>query len=69
MAEDMPDIQLGDLVLLKEDTSQFLWPTAIITKTHPGKNNSVRVVTFRTPKGTVKRPITKMYPLLRVNGK
>jgi hypothetical protein len=68
MAEDIPNLQLGDLVLLKEDiTSPLLWPTAVITETHPGKDNSVHVVTLRTPKGTFKRPITNIYPLPRVN--
>jgi hypothetical protein len=54
---------------LKEDnTTPLHWPTAVITETRPGKDNSVRVVTLRTPKGTCKRPITKIYPLSRVNG-
>jgi hypothetical protein len=63
-----PNLQPGDLVLLKEDnTSPLHWPTAVITQTHPGKNNSVRVVTLRTPKGTFKHPITKINPFPPVN--
>jgi hypothetical protein len=54
-----PNLQTGDLVLLTEDnTTPLHWPTAVITETHPGKDNSVCVVTLRTPKGTLKRPIT-----------
>jgi hypothetical protein len=63
-----PNLQQGDLVLLKEEnTSPLHWPTAVIIKTHPGKDNSARVVTVRTPKGTFKCPITKIYPFPRVN--
>jgi len=63
-----PNLQPGDLVLLKEDnTTPLHWPTAVITETHPGKDNSVRVVTLRTPKGTFKRLITKIYPFPHVN--
>jgi hypothetical protein len=59
MAEDIPNLQPGDFVLLKEDnTSPLQWPTVVITETHPGKDNSVRVVTLRTRKGTFKLPIT-----------
>jgi hypothetical protein len=53
---------------LKEDhTSPLPWPTAVITETHPGKDNSVRVVTLRTPKGTFERPISKIHPFPRIN--
>jgi hypothetical protein len=63
-----PKLRPGDLVLLKEDnTSPLHWPTTIITETHPRKEKIVHVVTVRTPTGTFKRPITKIYPLLRVN--
>ena len=61
-----PNLQPGDLVLLKEDNSTPLnWPTAVIAETHPGKDNIVRVFTLRTPKGTFKRPVTKIYPFPR----
>jgi hypothetical protein len=59
--KSFPNLQLGDLVLLREDTTTPLhWPTAVITETYPGKDNSVHVVTLRTPGGTFKRPITKI---------
>jgi len=62
-----PNLQPGDLVLVKDDnTTPLQWPTAVITDTHPGKDNSVRVVNLQTPKGTFKRPITKICPLPRV---
>ena len=66
MPEDIPNLQPGDLVFLKEDnTTPLHWPTAVIAETHPGKDNIVRVVTLRTPKGTFKRPVTKIYPFPR----
>jgi hypothetical protein len=43
------------------------WPTAVITKTHLGKDEKVRVVTLRTPNGTFKRPTTKICPLPPAN--
>ena len=43
------------------------WPTGFITDTHAGKDGIVRVVTFCTPKGTYKRPTTKIFPLPRGN--
>ena len=59
-----PNLQIGDLVLLREDNMTPLqWPTVVITDTHAGKDGKVRVVTLRTPKGTFKRPTTKLCPL------
>ena len=43
------------------------WPTAVIKETHPVKDGIVQVVTFRTPKGILKCPTTKICPLLCVN--
>ena len=42
-------------------------PTGVILDTHRGKDGIVRVVTLRSPKGTFKRPITKICPLPREN--
>jgi len=55
------NLQPGALVLLREDnTTPLQWPTAVVTNVHPGKDGIVRVVTLRTPKGVLKRPITKI---------
>ena len=62
------NLQPGDILLLREDnTTPLPWPTAVIKETHPGKDCIVRVVTIRTPKGVLKRPIIKLCPLQRVN--
>jgi hypothetical protein len=53
---------------LKEDiTSPLHWPSAVIVESHHGKDNSVHVVTVRTPKKTFKRPKTKIHSFPRVN--
>jgi len=63
-----PNLQPGDLVLLREDnTAPLHWLTAVITDIHPGKDGIVRVVTIRIPKRVFKRPIIKICPLPRVN--
>ena len=62
-----PNLQPGDLVLVKDDnTTPLQGPIAVITNTHPGKDHSVRVVTLQTPKGIIKRPITKFCSIPRV---
>ena len=65
----VPNLQPGDLVLLREDnTTPLQWPTAVITDVHAGRDGIVWVVTLRTPSGTFKRPITKICPSPLVNG-
>jgi hypothetical protein len=52
-----PNLQPGDVVLLKEDnTTPLHWPTAIITDVHPGPDGIIRVVTLKTTKGTLNAP-------------
>ena len=63
----VPNLQPGDLLLLREDnTTPLHCPTAVITDVHPGKDRIVWVVTLRTPRGNFKRPISKICPLQRV---
>ena len=40
------------------------WLLARVTAVHPGADGKVRVVTVQTQKGTYKRPITKIVPLI-----
>ena len=64
MASILPNVQVGDAVILRElNTAPLHWPTAIITEIHPGPDGKVRVVTVKTAKGTFKRPISKICPL------
>ena len=44
-----PNLQLGDVVLLREDnTTPLHWPLAVINNIHPGPDGIVRVATLRT---------------------
>lgn len=58
------DLNIGDLVLLKEDNVPPLkWPRARIIDTLPGKDQKIRVVKLKTTDGVFTRPITKLCPL------
>ena len=58
-------MSVGDIVLIK-DTDLFVrsWPLARVIQTHPGDDGLVRVVTVKTEKGTYRRAIHKLVPLL-----
>lgn len=58
-----PNINIGDLVLLKEDSQPHRWPLARVVDVHPGKDDLTRVVTLKTDHNIVKRPIVKICPL------
>ncbi|UYV79873.1 hypothetical protein LAZ67_18000951, partial [Cordylochernes scorpioides] len=58
-----PDVNIGDLVMLKEKNKPLQWKLARIVQIFPGEDDHVRVVLLRTPKGLLKRPITKICPL------
>ncbi|UYV73400.1 hypothetical protein LAZ67_10003053 [Cordylochernes scorpioides] len=58
-----PDVNIGDLVILKEQNKKLQWKLARIVQIFPGEDDHVRVVLLRTPKGLLKRPITKICPL------
>lgn len=56
-----PNVTIGDLVLIKDDNlPSLVWSKAVICDTHAGKDGLIRVVTVRTAKGTLIRPITKI---------
>ena len=58
-------IAVGDIVLIK-DSDLFVcsWPLARVIQTQPGDDGLVRVVTVQTQKGTYRRAIHKLVPLL-----
>lgn len=56
-----PNIQVGSLVLLKEENLPPLkWSTGRILKTYPGKDGVVRVADVKTNKGLYRRAINKL---------
>ncbi|XP_053691504.1 uncharacterized protein LOC128740017 [Sabethes cyaneus] len=55
------EIQPGRMVILVDEMLPAIrWPLARITQIHPGSDNLTRVVTLRTAKGIITRPITKI---------
>lgn len=59
-----PNVQVGELVLLKEDNlPPSQWKLARITEVHKGADDQIRVVTIKTPTSTLKRPIVKICQL------
>ena len=59
------DLQMNDVVWLRDEPSApTKWPLARITEIHTGYDGKVRVVTVRTEKGTYKRPVIKIVPLV-----
>lgn len=59
-----PNLQIGDLVLVKEDNLLPLkWKTGRMIETHTGKDGLMRIVSVRTTSGTIKRAIAKLCKL------
>lgn len=58
------NIKIGDIVLLKEDNvPPTTWPMGMVVQVHPGKDGLVRVVTIKTNKTCLQRPVVKLAPL------
>lgn len=56
-------LQVGDLVLIHDSCSPpQSWPVGRIISTHPGDDGITRVVTLKTSRGELKRPIVKVSP-------
>lgn len=58
------NVHVGDLVLIKEETSMQQWRMGRIINLHPGEDGNVRVVTVKTETGELQRPVVKLIPLL-----
>ena len=59
------DIQVGDIVLLKEtDWWQRSWPLARVEKRFVGNDGHVRVVDIFLNQKTYRRPVHKLVPLV-----
>lgn len=54
------NLQVGQLVLLKENTPPLHWPLGRIVETIPGKDGRVRVVIVKTAVGQYKRAVTEV---------
>ncbi len=56
--------ELGTLVLIKhENYPPLKWHLGRVIKLHLGPDNLCRVVTLRTARGDIQRPVNKLCPL------
>lgn len=59
-----PDIRINEIVLVKNSLlPPAKWELARVIDLHPGADGCVRVVTIRTAKAILKRPIAQLCPL------
>jgi hypothetical protein len=64
-----PNIQIGDLVLLKEpNTKARKWKLGRVTQTYPDPKGNVRKADVRTDRGEFQRGINMIIPLLSEEG-
>ncbi|KAJ8979701.1 hypothetical protein NQ317_000986 [Molorchus minor] len=58
------EFKIGDVVLVESDNRKRLdWPLGVIEEVFPGKDGKSRLVKLRTSRGTLLRPIQRLYPL------
>ncbi|XP_066585194.1 uncharacterized protein [Prorops nasuta] len=64
LLKDGTDIKEGTLVIIKEKNQPCShWSMGKIIKTHPGRDGMTRVVTLKTTRGDVQRPVKLICPL------
>uniref|UniRef100_A0A8D8SN73 Integrase catalytic domain-containing protein n=1 Tax=Cacopsylla melanoneura TaxID=428564 RepID=A0A8D8SN73_9HEMI len=63
--KDVPNIEVGTVVLLKEDNVPAMhWPLGIVVEVFPSKTDGiVRSASVKTKTGIFKRPVVKLCPL------
>ncbi|XP_068149481.1 uncharacterized protein [Drosophila tropicalis] len=58
------NLTVGCIVLIRDERfSSHQWPLGRVMETHAGPDGLVRVVTLKTVKGLMKRPVAKLCPL------
>ena len=60
---DKQNINIGDVVLIYDDTPRVRWKHAVVKEVIKGKDGLIRSVVIHTGNGITNRPITKLYPL------
>jgi len=59
-----PVLEVGDLVLIKEDNvPRLMWPTGVVQELFPGRDGVVRSCRLKTGPSCVVRPIQRLYSL------
>ncbi|XP_052744116.1 uncharacterized protein LOC128199280 [Bicyclus anynana] len=62
---DGPKLKIGDLVLIHEEyVPPLSWRMGRVTRMFPGRDGVSRVVDINTTKGSLRRPLTRICPLL-----
>ena len=57
-------INVGDIVMIKGESKKGgKWKICIISKLFQGKDDQIRGARVKTPRGYLKRPIQRLYPL------
>ena len=56
-------VQIGDVVLIHDDTPRINWQLAVIEDVIKGSDGLIRAVNIRTKSGRINRPIARLYPL------
>ena len=57
------NINVGDIVLVHDDTPRLRWKLAVIEELVKGKDRLIRSAVIRTSNGVTNRPIAKLYPM------
>lgn len=60
---DIENLKIGDVVIIKENLLRRDWPIGVITHTFPGNDDRVRVVEVKTAKASYRRPSNKIVKL------
>ena len=60
----VPNVKVGDIVLIKEDSPRNCWPLARVTAVTGSDDGCVRSVTLKTKSSTLHRPIHKILVLI-----
>ena len=54
------NLQVGDVVLLKDDTPKNQWPLGLVQKVEVGRDGRIRVVHLKTATSLLCRPVSKV---------
>ena len=57
------EIQVGDVVIIHDDTPRTTWKLAVVEKLITGLDGITRAAEIRTTNGTTNCPITRLFPL------
>ena len=61
------ELQIGDVVLLTDESAPSFWPLALVQDLHPGADGVARVATVRVGDKTYRRPLHRLRRLPLLN--